>query len=143
MKFLSVLFKVENKLQAKVLGAEEADYTAAKKEIADTISKNRIVVYTYGLSPFSSETIAVLDEIGAEYMKVEVGLEWFLLDKEKSVLRAELLEMTGQSSLPHVFIDGQHVGGLFTGSIDGKFPGLASLKESGALQKVVDGGTLE
>lgn len=143
MKFLSVLFKVENKLQAKLLGAEEADYTAAKKEIEDTISKNRIVVYTYSLSPFSSETLAVLDEIGAGYMKVEVGLEWFLLDKEKSVLRAELLEMTGQSSLPHVFIDGQHVGGLFTGSVDGNFPGLASLKESGALQKVVDGGTLD
>jgi glutaredoxin-related protein len=137
MKLLSLLFKVENKLQAKLLGAEESDYVAAKKEIEDTISTNKIVVYTYGLSPFSSETIAVLDEIGADYKNVEVGLEWFLLDKEKSVLRAELLEMTGQSSLPHVFIDGQHVGGLFTGSSDGKYPGLASLKESGVLQRVV------
>ena len=44
--------------------------------------------------------------------------------------RAALLEMTGQSSLPHVFIDGQHVGGLFTGSPSSGGAGLASLKES-------------
>mmetsp|Transcript_27580 Transcript_27580/g.58283 ORF Transcript_27580/g.58283 Transcript_27580/m.58283 type:complete len:527 (+) Transcript_27580:172-1752(+) len=137
MKFLSFLFKLENKLQAQLLGAEDADYAAAKKEIEDTISKNKIVIYTYGLSPFSTETRAVLDEIGADYEDVEVGLEWFLLGKEKSTLRAELLEMTGQSSLPHVFINGEHVGGLFTGSSDGKYPGLAGLKESGELQKML------
>ncbi|KAK1733004.1 hypothetical protein QTG54_016335 [Skeletonema marinoi] len=143
MKLLSILFQLENKLQAKVLGAEESDYTAARKEIEDTINQNKIVIYTYGLSPFSAETTAVLDEVAADYKNVEVGLEWFLLDKEKSVLRAELLEMTGQSSLPHVFIDGKHVGGLFTGSSDGKYPGLAGLKESGVLQEVVDGDSLE
>lgn len=106
MKIISSLFKLENKLQAQLLGADDADYTAARKDIERAISKHKILVYTYGLSPFSSETLAVLDEVGADYTNLEVGLEWFLLDKEKSVLRAELLEMTGQSSLPHVFIDG-------------------------------------
>jgi glutaredoxin-related protein len=106
MKLLSFLFKIENKLQAQALGATDADYAAARRDIEDTISNNKVVVYTYGLSPFSFETIAVLDEVGADYKQVEVGLEWFLLGKEKSVLRAELLEMTGQSSLPQVFIDG-------------------------------------
>ncbi|KAL7531024.1 hypothetical protein ACHAXR_003809, partial [Thalassiosira sp. AJA248-18] len=138
MRLISLLFKLENKLQAQLLGAEDADHAAARKNIEDTISSKNIVVYTYGLSPFSSETIALLDEIGADYETIEIGLEWFLLDKEKSVLRAELLEMTGQSSLPQVFIDGKHVGGLFTGSSDGKFPGLAGLKESGELQKIID-----
>lgn len=137
MKLLSILFKLENKLQAQLLGGEDADFAAARKNIEDTISNNKIVIYTYGLSPFSTETRAVLDEIGADYENIEVGLEWFLLDKEKSVLRAELLEITGQSSLPHVFIDGQHVGGLFTGTQDGKYPGLAGLKESGELQKMI------
>merc|ERR1712194_266127 len=98
MKLLSFLFKFENKLQAQLLGAEDADYIMVRKEIEDTISKNKIVAYTYRLSPFSSETLAFLDEIGVEYENVEVGLEWFLLGKEKSVLRAEMLEMTGQSS---------------------------------------------
>lgn len=137
MKFLSFLFKLENKAQSSLLGADDSDYSAARKDIEDTISENKIVVYTYSLSPFSSETLGVLDEIGADYKNVEVGLEWFLLDKEKSVLRTELLEMTGQSSLPHVFIDKKHVGGLFTGSTDGRFPGLAGLKESGELEKLI------
>ena len=67
----------------------------------------------------------------------QLGLEWFLLDKEKSTMRAELLEMTGQSSLPHVFIDGKHVGGLFTGTPDGSKPGLAGMKESGELKTMI------
>lgn len=95
------------------------------------------MVYTYGLSPFSSEALAVLDECGIEYKAVEVGLEWFLLDKEKSALRTTLLEMSGQSSLPHVFINGEHVGGLFTGSSDEKYPGLAGLKERGELIELI------
>jgi glutaredoxin len=109
MNFISAIFKLENKLQAQLLGAEDVDYISARKEIERTISSNNIVIYTYGLSPFSSETLAVLDEAGLDYKKVEVGLEWFLLDKEKSILRAELLSMTGQSSLPHVFINGKYV----------------------------------
>lgn len=136
MSLLSFLFKLENKLQAKLLGATDSDYATAKQEIEEKISNNKIVIYTYKLSPFSSETCGVLDEIGAKYENVEVGLEWFLLDKEHSVLRAELLEMTGQSSLPHVFIDGKHIGGLFTGN--GKYPGLAGLKESGELEQMLN-----
>jgi hypothetical protein len=46
MGLLSYLFKLENKLQAKALGAEEDDYARAKKEIEDTISNNKVVVYT-------------------------------------------------------------------------------------------------
>jgi glutaredoxin len=137
MGFLSFLFKLENKLQAKVLGVEESDFVAARKEIDDTITSHKIVVYTYGLSPFSNEALAVLDEIGANYTNIELGLEWFLLDKEKSTIRAELLEMTGQSSLPHVFIDGNHIGGVFTGTPDGSSPGLAGLKESGELKTMI------
>lgn len=132
MQLLSILFKVQNKLQAKLLGAEDSDFVNARKEIEEEISSDKVVMYTYALSPFSSEAIAVLDEIGANYTKIELGLEWFLLDKEKSTKRAELLEMTGQSSLPSIFIDEKHVGGLFTAP-DGNSSGLAGLKESGEL----------
>ncbi|KAL7488693.1 hypothetical protein ACHAW6_014292 [Cyclotella cf. meneghiniana] len=137
MGLLSVLFKMENTWQAKLMGAEDGDYVRAKKEIQQTIANNQVVVYTYRLSPFSAEALGVLDEMGVKYTNVEVGLEWFLLDKDKSVLRAQLLEMTGQSSLPHVFVNGEHVGGLFTGSSDGRYPGLAGLKESGKFTDMI------
>ena len=63
-----------------------------------------------------------------------MGQEWFLLGKEGSATRSALLERTGQSSLPHAFIGGQHVGGLFTGPTEAA-PGLAALLEAGELQE--------
>ena len=51
---------------------------------------------------------------------------------------AELLERTGQSSLPHVFIAGEHVGGCFTGT-EAAGPGLAALRESGELEERLRG----
>ncbi len=51
--------------------------------------------------------------------------------------------MAGQSTQPHVLIDGQHVGGLFTCSADGKYPGSASLKEPGVLQGIINDDSLE
>jgi len=136
MNVLSSVFRFETKWQAKVLyGATDDELKAARKQIQDTISSNdKVVVYTYGLSPFSSEASAVLDEMKIQYKKIEVGLEWFLLDKEQSILRAALLEVTDQSSLPQIFIHGKHIGGLFTGGGGG---GLATLKESSKLQKLL------
>ena len=57
-----------------------------------------------------------------------MGPEWFLLDGVGSAMRAELLERTGQSSLPHVFIGGDSVGGLYSGT-----PGLRELMATGKL----------
>mmetsp|Transcript_5945 Transcript_5945/g.17151 ORF Transcript_5945/g.17151 Transcript_5945/m.17151 type:complete len:643 (-) Transcript_5945:154-2082(-) len=139
MGLLGPLFSAENRLQARASGADDADLAAAKERVESIISSNEIAVFTYGLSPFSSEAIAVLDEANAVYERVEAGLEWFLLDKEGSALRAALLDMTGQSSLPHVFVDGEHVGGLFTGPNDETRGGLAGLKESGELGRIVQG----
>lgn len=48
-----------------------------------------------------------------------LGPEWIpgLLDAEGAAVRAELGKMTQQTSMPHVFIGGQSVGGLFSGSV--------------------------
>lgn len=137
MSLLSILFKIENKLQAQLLGATEEDRANARRIINRDIQNSKVVVYTYRLSPFSIEATALLEELGTSFKKVELGLEWFLLDKDASTIRAELLELTGQSSLPQVFVDGVHIGGLFTGSADGKYPGLAGLRESGRLQELL------
>ena len=39
-------------------------------------------------------------------------------------------------------VPNRHVGGLFTGSTDGKFPGLAGLKESGKLKQMINNDEL-
>jgi glutaredoxin-related protein len=133
MSFLKPLFALENKLQAQLLGADPEDFVAAKKEIEETIANNHVVVYTYGLSPFSTQAMALLRDASCiDAKQVELGSEWFLLGKEASTTRAALLEMTGQSSLPHVFIGGKHIGGIFSGE-----PGLAALQESGKLREML------
>lgn len=48
-----------------------------------------------------------------------LGPEWIpgLLDAEGAAVRAELGKMTSLTSMPHVFIGGQSVGGLFSDSV--------------------------
>ena len=76
--------------------------------------------------------MALLEAKGAKFEVKELGPEWFLLGPQASVKRAELEAMTGQSSLPHVFIGGEHVGGLATG------PGIATLDEDGELDALLE-----
>eukprot|EP00956_Cyclotella_meneghiniana_P042006 scaffold248296_cov76-Cyclotella_meneghiniana.AAC.1 len=71
MGLLSFVFHLETRLQAKAYGAEEADYEKARLQVQDTIANNKCVVYTYGLSPFSSEALALLDECGIQYKDIE------------------------------------------------------------------------
>jgi len=135
MGLLAPVFAAENRLQAAAMGVDDDARAEARAQIDTTCAGSPVVVYTYGLSPFSSEAVALLEAAGAApavTRVVEVGPEWFLLGKEGSALRAELLALTGQSSLPSVFIGGRHHGGLFTGTA-GAGPGLAALRESGEL----------
>ena len=46
--------------------------------------------------------------------------------------RVALLSITGQSSLPHIFIGGTSIGGLFSGS-----PGLLPALEQGKLMEMI------
>jgi glutaredoxin len=136
MGLLRPVFSWQNRLQASLLGADEDALAAATAEIEWEVEASGAVVYTYGLSPFSVEALALLEAVGGEVRRVEVGPEWFLLGKQGSATRAALLEKTGQSSLPSVFIGGRHVGGLFTGSPAGG-EGLAALQETGELKALL------
>jgi glutaredoxin len=140
MSLLGPVFRLETELQAAAWGADAEERRAARQAIEEAVAAHPVLVYSYALSPFSSEALAVLDAAGTSSLtlrNIELGAEWFALDKRNSAIRAELLAMTGQSSLPHVFIDGKHVGGLFSGP-DGASPGLAALQESGELAELID-----
>lgn len=129
MPALSPVFSAEADLQATVTNFGSYDEEEVRAEIESTIRAAPVVVYTYGLSPFSSEALAVLESTGCEVDNVELGAEWFALGGGGSATRVELRKMFGQGSLPHIFIGGEWVGGLATGA-DG---GLAGLVERGEL----------
>ena len=130
MAALKPLFAFEADLQALVLNLGSYDEAEVQAEIAETVSSAPVVIYSYGLSPFSTEALAVLESTGCKFENKPLGLEWFLLGPKASATRVELRKMYGQGSLPHIFIGGEWVGGLSTGA-DG---GLSGLVESGALE---------
>ena len=78
------------------------------KEIASE-TKSGIVVYTYGLSPFSTEAVSILEQTGYSFETIELGAEWFLLNGKDSVKRVLLSEFVenGATSLPKVFVGGK------------------------------------
>ena len=103
MALLGPVFTLENKLQAAALGAiGGVDSSDVSRRLPRTSRPG--VIYTYGLSPFSTEAVALLEAKGAKFEVKELGPEWFLLGPPRP--SAELAAMTGQSSLPHVFIGG-------------------------------------
>ena len=128
MSLLKPIFAIEANLQALLLGAIfKVDKEAVASNI-DTLKKeNKVLIYTYGLSPFSTEALSILDASGYEYTNIELGKEWFLLGGEESETRVALSKEveSGATSLPKVFIGGECIGGCAE---------LASIVENGELE---------
>ena len=59
MPLLSPLFNLEAIAQAAVLHLGSYDREAIAAEIKETASSSPVVIYTYPLSPFSSEAVSV------------------------------------------------------------------------------------
>jgi glutaredoxin-related protein len=128
MPLLGPIFNFEAVVQALVTNLGGYDEDEVRTEIADTVKSAPVVIYTYPLSPFSSEALAVLESTGCEIKNVPLGLEWFALGPKGSATRVELRKLYGQGSLPHCFIGGEWVGGLATGA-DGGLAGLVERDE--------------
>lgn len=145
MSLAKPVFAIETPLQAGSYKMKQNDEAGNENEIAKaqadiqaTIQANPVVVYTYKLSPFSSETLSLLSNLEVEYKEISLGQEWIpgLMNEGGAATRAALLEMTGQSSLPHIFIGGQSIGGLYSGT-----PGLLPLLQQGKFTDMVQSAT--
>ena len=133
MPLLGPVFSLEADLQAIIFNLGTYDADAVQADISKTIKSAPVVIYSYGLSPFSTEAIAVLESTGARFENVQLGLEWFALGPKASATRVQLRKMYGQGSLPHIFIGGEWVGGLATGANGG----LSGLVERGELMPML------
>jgi len=132
MSLLKPLFQAEAQLQALVLtgGGSEEIAASVAATIEENKKKNKIHMYTYGLSPFSTEAKAMLDASGYEYTNIELGLEWFLLNGEGSETRMALSREVdgGATSLPKIFVGEKCIGGCAE---------LANLVETGEFDSLV------
>ncbi|KAL7529358.1 hypothetical protein ACHAWF_002946 [Thalassiosira exigua] len=134
---LAPLYRIATPLQAGSKRENEYEYASdvaeAKAEIYEDISSRPVVIYTYELSPFCAEAVALLERIGVAHREISLGREWIPGLLTEPARRAALLDMTGQSSLPHVFVGGTSVGGLYSGS-----PGLVPSLERGEFVDLVE-----
>ena len=133
---LKPIYKVLAPIQAGSQGDNKAEYQAlvdqAKTSIQLEIKSNEVVVYTYALSPFCNEAKSLLNSLNVDFKEISLGKEWIpgLIDKIEGVYkRVALGEMTGQTSLPHIFVNGQSIGGLYEG--------LLSSLENGTFQQML------
>lgn len=76
------------------------------EEIKEIVGGNKVVVFSKDYCPFCKKTKELFDEKGIEYTAVEINLKANAADYQ-----AALLDMTGQGTVPNVFIGGAHLGG--------------------------------
>ena len=93
MPILGPVFSVEADVQAAVTNLGGYDAELIQSEISSTINSAPVVIYTYGLSPFSTEALSILESTGCKYENVELGAEWFALGPCGSAKRVELRKL--------------------------------------------------
>lgn len=80
-----------------------------------------VKIYRTTYCPYCNMAQRLFDEMGVEYEKIDVTHD--------DEMRHKLVEMTGQRTVPQIFINGTAVGG---------FTDLQALKNAGKLQELLD-----
>jgi glutaredoxin 3 len=70
------------------------------------IDKNEVVVFSKSYCPYCTATKNLMSD-----MKIDAKVYELDQRKDGDAIQAALLDMTGQRTVPNVFIKGQHIGG--------------------------------
>ncbi|CAJ2510334.1 Uu.00g050370.m01.CDS01 [Anthostomella pinea] len=78
----------------------------AKNKAQSIIDENAVAVFSKSYCPYCSASKKLLDSAGAKYKLIE-------LDQvgDGSAIQAALKEISGQSTVPNIFINQKHIGG--------------------------------
>ncbi|KAJ3146005.1 thioredoxin reductase [Geranomyces variabilis] len=95
-----------------------AQIMAAKSTVEDAIKNNKMVVFSKSYCPYCIKAKKLLESLNATFKAFELDqLE------EGSAMQAYLKEKNGQTTVPNIYINQQHVGGcddLHAAHRDGK-----------------------
>lgn len=75
-------------------------------DLKKTIESNKVVVFSKSYCPYCTSTKTLLLSLNQNYELIELNQ-----DSEGSVKQNGLLQLTGQRTVPNVFINGKHIGG--------------------------------
>jgi len=79
---------------------------AAKQKAQQMINDNSVVVFSKSYCPYCRSTKRTLEGLGAKYAHYELDEE-----ADGSTLQDVLEQLTGQRSVPNIFIGKEHIGG--------------------------------
>lgn len=101
--------------------------SAAKTQAQAIIDENAVAVFSKSWCPYCRATKSTLDQLGAKYFTIELDQE-----ENGAAIQAALAEISGQTSVPNIYINKQHIGG--NSDLQARKAELPSLlKEAGAL----------
>ena len=119
--------------------AGDYDQAQVKSKLESLVSSAPCVVFTWERSPFSHKALKALEVAGVEFTEVGLDKPW----SDGNPLRAELGRLTGQTSVPSVWIGGEYVGG-FDGGPSPDAPGIVDMAFAGTLRpKLEEAGALK
>uniref|UniRef100_A0AAV1UN39 Glutaredoxin domain-containing protein n=1 Tax=Peronospora matthiolae TaxID=2874970 RepID=A0AAV1UN39_9STRA len=87
-------------------GVRALHVRASKASITDAIAREKVLVFSKSHCPFCARVKATLDVLDTKYEAVELDA----ID-DGGHIQALLFDMTGQRTVPNVFINGKHIGG--------------------------------
>ena len=79
---------------------------AALTKVQTLVDENGVMLFSKTYCPYCRNTKQILDGAGAKYKTYELDVE-----DDGSVLQQALLELTGQRTVPSIFIGKKHIGG--------------------------------
>lgn len=62
-----------------------------------------VVIYTRPFCGYCARAVALLNEKDVPFQEIEAGMD--------PKLRQEMMDRSGRSTFPQIFIDGKHIGG--------------------------------
>ncbi|KAF2125915.1 glutaredoxin [Dothidotthia symphoricarpi CBS 119687] len=101
--------------------------SATKTKVQSIIDENAVAVFSKSYCPYCRQAKQLLSDSGAKFFAIE-------LDQvdDGSAIQSALGDLTGQTTVPNIFIAQQHIGG--NSDLQGKKKQLPSLlKDAGAI----------
>lgn len=96
------------------------------------------VMFVWQNSPSCKSAIKAFDNMGVQYRLIKLDDPW----EKGNKLRAELGKMTGKTSVPSIWINGEYVGGYDDG-VSEESPGIVDLAFAGTLRdKLMKAGAI-
>ncbi|KAA8543439.1 hypothetical protein F0562_021066 [Nyssa sinensis] len=92
---------------AKIRAMAASSGSELEESVKKTITENPVLVYSKTWCPYSSEVKSLFKRIGVQPLVIELDE----LGSQGPQLQEVLDKLTGQTTVPNVFIGGKHIGG--------------------------------